>query len=258
MLAACLLLFFVPNISFRGKLPSYTADVCFSADLSKLFCFSSTFNSTDTSISPAPQDCIESGNEGFQIYNQHLNVSIVFISALYFAENAVLMTCIYLLRRIQKDFNIINELMVVLVNWFLMGYISQGLIIMIGSNNNTHNGGKDSEMIFYSSLVLIVRSLISIGANSVVPIYQTLYGQQYYPIPPSIDGLDRLDVILHIPIACDAFYYYLEELRDEVSTILFCLYADLRNYDRACMEESNDEKYKQANLIYESYLADNA
>lgn len=54
------------------------------------------------------------------------------------------------------------------------------------------------------------------------------------PIPFPPDGLTRLDMVLHNPLAADAFFMYLDDLEDKDAPVFFGLYADLRNYDRAC------------------------
>jgi hypothetical protein len=41
-------------------------------------------------------------------------------------------------------------------------------------------------------------------------------------------------MVLHIPLAADAFYEYLDKLEDGEAPIFFALYADLRHYDKAC------------------------
>ena len=63
-------------------------------------------------------------------------------------------------------------------------------------------------------------------------------------------------MILHIPLAADAFYEYLDLLEDDQEApIYFALYADLRHYGRACtQEELEDSKYDIAKGILDDYL----
>ncbi len=49
-------------------------------------------------------------------------------------------------------------------------------------------------------------------------------------------------MILHIPIAANAFYEYLETFEDEEATLFFSLYSDLKNYDRSCNEAAGKEQ----------------
>ena len=66
-------------------------------------------------------------------------------------------------------------------------------------------------------------------------------------------------MVLHIPLAADAFYEYLDSLEDQQAPIFFALYADLRHYDRACTQEEDDQsKFDIANSIYNEYVEDGA
>ena len=70
-------------------------------------------------------------------------------------------------------------------------------------------------------------------------------------------------MVLHIPIAVDYFYNYLQEcheqLRDKQAIHLIALYIDLRLYDKACTDDETDEyKMDIATQIYEDYLSDEA
>jgi hypothetical protein len=95
--------------------------------------------------------------------------------------------------------------------------------------------------------------------TTIKPLYQTYKGNVYIPIPPNKDSIDSIDMVLHIPIAANFFYEYLEKLNEEDAIILFALYADLRYYDKACTdEESDDKKNALATQINTEYLEENA
>ena len=49
-------------------------------------------------------------------------------------------------------------------------------------------------------------------------------------------------MVLHIPIAANFFYDYLEKSNDDSAIILFALYADLRYYDKACTDNEPEMK----------------
>ena len=55
-------------------------------------------------------------------------------------------------------------------------------------------------------------------------------------------------MLLHVPVACEFFYDYLEKYSDDPnSPIYFTLYAELRYYDKAFKEEEEEvEKLKRA------------
>jgi hypothetical protein len=49
------------------------------------------------------------------------------------------------------------------------------------------------------------------------------------PIPPNKDSIESIDMVLHIPIAANYFYEYLDQLpHDKDAPVYFSLYADLR------------------------------
>lgn len=63
-------------------------------------------------------------------------------------------------------------------------------------------------------------------------------------------------MVLHIPIASEYFYEYLDKYsNDAEAPIFFSLYADLRYYDKAFSDEDNDTvKYEKAIDIKTDYL----
>jgi hypothetical protein len=134
----------------------------------------------------------------------------------------MLIICIFWLRKIQNDFSIIRELQVVFTAWFIGNNVSLGIYVLGASVN------------YYAIYFLIARSVITVLVTCVQPLWQSYKGNHYIPIPPPIDGLDKLDMVLHIPLAADAFYEYLDKLEDQEAPIFFALYADLRHYDKAC------------------------
>jgi hypothetical protein len=78
----------------------------------------------------------------------------------------------------------------------------------------------------------------------------------FFPIPPNRECIESVDMVLHIPVAVDFFYNYLqsrhEQLRDKQAIHLIALYIDLRLYDKACTDgEPTDVKYDIASEIYE-------
>ena len=64
-------------------------------------------------------------------------------------------------------------------------------------------------------------------------------------------------MLLHVPVACEFFYDYLEKFSDDPnSPIYFTLYAELRYYEKAFTEvEDETEKHKRAQTIWNEYLA---
>lgn len=70
-------------------------------------------------------------------------------------------------------------------------------------------------------------------------------------------------MVLHIPVAVDFFYAYLqsrhEQLKDQQAIHLIALYIDLRMYEKACSDEQDEQERRQiATEIYDQYLSDEA
>ena len=70
-------------------------------------------------------------------------------------------------------------------------------------------------------------------------------------------------MVLHIPIAVDYFYTYLqsrhEQLKDKQAIHLIALYIDLRLYDKACTDgESEEVKLEIARDVFDQYLSEEA
>ena len=65
-------------------------------------------------------------------------------------------------------------------------------------------------------------------------------------------------MVLHIPIAAEFFYNYLEEdTQQQQAPIYFALYADLRYYDKACTDyEDEQQKFEIAQAIFQEYLCE--
>lgn len=49
-------------------------------------------------------------------------------------------------------------------------------------------------------------------------------------------------MVLHIPIAAENFYDFLDKMDDAEAPTYFALYADLRFYDRSCTDDNDKEK----------------
>jgi hypothetical protein len=67
-------------------------------------------------------------------------------------------------------------------------------------------------------------------------------------------------MVLHIPIASEYLYDYLDKHSgDPTAPIFFSLYSDLRYYDNSCSDEKVDEvtKYQKAIEIKDDFLNEN-
>ncbi len=78
----------------------------------------------------------------------------------------------------------------------------------------------------------------------------------FFPIPPNRECIESVDMVLHIPVAVDYFYAYLqsrhEQFKDWQAIHLIALYIDLRMYDKACSDEVEEQQRMQiATEIYD-------
>ena len=179
----------------------------------------------------------------------HTNISLTFLIIMHAVECVLFIVCIHQLRNIKDDFNIKNELCLVFTVW-LTGSQASIAVFLYASPHNTWE---------YYSLILVFRSLIACLVTTVKPIYQTYQGNQFILLPPSQENIESLDIVLHIPIASEYFFDYLDyQSGDPAAPILFSLYADLRDYDKACSEQASQlVKYEKAIQIQGDYLSVN-
>ena len=117
-------------------------------------------------------------------------------------------------------------------------------------------------------MLLILRSVLVSLASALKPLLETQnIGEEeaglFFPIPPNRECIESVDMVLHIPVAVDYFYAYLqsrhEQLKDKEAIQLIALYIDLRLYDKAFSDDT-DREYRMnlATDIYDQYLSEDA
>lgn len=227
LLLITFVLFFCNDYT-RKVFPSYNVQVCFLKSLSDF----GPDNSHDGS------------------FNEYINVTLTFLIMFSFLENVILILCIFFLRDIKNDFSIIRELQIVFITWFICNNAAVGLYVF-----DVHYVAKQCAKYF-----LLSRCLLTVMISTFVPIYQTYKGNAFIPIPPNRESIENIDMVLHIPIAASAFYEYLDQLdEDEEAAVFFALYADLRHYDKACInKETHEIKHEVATQIHTDYLTESA
>ncbi len=85
---------------------------------------------------------------------------------------------------------------------------------------------------------MLLRCFLTVAFTTFYPLYQTFKGNTYIPIPPNRESIESIDMVLHIPIAANAFYEFLDMQEDDEASTFFAMYADMRVYDRACINNS--------------------
>ena len=109
--------------------------------------------------------------------------------------------------------------------------------------------------------ILTVRNLICFVAAAAIPILRTYKHDLILPFPVNRECIRSLEMVLHIPIAAEYFYEYLEKLsNDDNAPAFFGLYTDIRAYDRMWKDEdtTRDERLQQAFEIYDNYVKEGA
>ena len=87
----------------------------------------------------------------------------------------------------------------------------------------------------------ILRSVFAVTICGVPPLVETYKDASFFPIPPSLDSIESVDMVLHIPVAIDFFYDYLKNRHNPDGIHAFALYIDLRIYDGLCLTPSDSE-----------------
>lgn len=91
--------------------------------------------------------------------------------------------------------------MFILAVWLICNSMHVGMYIFVENLNIT----------LVSESFLLLRAILTIVGVVVPPIYQTIKGNTYIPIPPPRENIEQIDMVLHIPIAAEFFFNYLEE-----------------------------------------------
>ena len=154
-----------------------------------------------------------------------MNAALFWLIPLNFIGNITCITCIYLLRNINHQFNIRNEMILTFSLWFLCTQATIGGFI---------HEPNDSQQWIY--LILVLRSFIAAITTTARPLYLTYKKEEkYIMVPPNSENIESIDIALQIPIATEYFYFYLEEYaiaQDDQILFCFSLYVDIRKFDK--------------------------
>ena len=153
-----------------------------------------------------------------------------------FVLDALLMGFIYLLRRIQTEFSMGWELLMVTVTQLIMGFVVYFyLVVEPDSALNTGNG---------LQYVMLVRGLIFLWVTAVQPLRASFSPSSIIPFPINEECIKTLEMALLMPTSANYFYEYLETLcgseKSKDALVYFGLYADIRSYLRL-IEEGQPE-----------------
>jgi hypothetical protein len=114
-------------------------------------------------------------------------------------------TCIYKLRNIKSEFNIRLEILLTFLAWFFVTQLAIGLFIYQQDSNPNFD---------WLYLILVVRSILTSILTCTRPLWLARNSNQmkdgYIQLPPNIESIENIDMVLHIDIATDYFYRFLE------------------------------------------------
>lgn len=179
------------------------------------------------------------------VENDHTYISLIFFVVAALVEGVILAFFLDSIREIKKEFSMLPELQVFTGLWLTMTDLALFIVIQ-GIAANWF-----SEITYYRVVFLLLwlRSVLVSLASALKPLMETSgSGEEdaalFFPIPPNRECIESVDMVLHIPIAVDYFYSYLqsrhEQLKDKQAIHLIALYIDLRLYDKACTDNETD------------------
>lgn len=135
----------------------------------------------------------------------HVNYTLVFLIISNFFINVMFITCIYKLRNIKSEFNIRLEILLTFLAWFFVTQLAIGLFIYQQDSNPNFD---------WLYLILVVRSILTSILTCTRPLWLARNSNQmkdgYIQLPPNIESIENIDMVLHIDIATDYFYRFLE------------------------------------------------
>jgi magnesium-transporting ATPase (P-type) len=190
---------------------------------------------------------------GVAAENQKIFISLSILCLASMLEGLILAFTLEIISGIKKEFAMQQELSIFSAIWLTTTNLALFFAV--------HSSFFNVEPLTYSRIIfwiLLIRSLAVSIVTACVPLYETITNsdEMFFPIPPNRECIESVDMVLHIPVAVDFFYNYLqsrhEQLRDKQAIHLIALYIDLRLYDKACTDgEPTDVKYDIASEIYE-------
>jgi len=138
-------------------------------------------------------------SDNWESISLHTNISCTLIMLVHSLQSVGFLACIHKLRHIKDEFNIRHELYAVLGVWFATSYLATSVFVYT-----------DAQKWEYLTFLLVVRSLVVALITGVKPLYQTYLNKSFILLPPSVNSIESLDMVLVIPMASDFFYNYLD------------------------------------------------
>ena len=177
------------------------------------------------------------------IDNQHNFISLMYLVCSTLVVGLIFAYLLDKSRQIRKEFAMLStELQLVTAVWLTLTDAVL-LFVIQGSFLGWFNDITYYRVAFW---LLTIRSIAISFIAAWRPIREARSQQEdlevFFPIPPNRECIESVDMVLHIPIAVEFFYLYLHSrhLEDRRAIHFIALYIDLRLYDKACSEVSDD------------------
>lgn len=192
---------------------------------------------------------VDQFSEGSDIdykFEWHLLLTVEIYLLFNFFLNGLLMVFMYLLRNVQSEFSLNNELKIVTVSQTGIAFLIYFLLVIFpeAEVNKSNN----------MQYIMALRGLLFLLVTAVIPLRQSYQPNSIIPLPINEECIKTLEMALLMPTSANYFYEYLET-RGELGNALgengkealafFGLYADIRTYLRLFEEQANEESKRE-------------
>ena len=173
-----------------------------------------------------------------------MNISLYFLVFYSFAQGLTFILALTRVRNFNEDFNLFDEMRRYAIAWLLL----TNMILFVQIQGSYSEWFSLEQINRIKTYLYIIRSIVAVSICGIPPLIETYKDASFFPIPPSRDSIESVDMVLHIPVAIDFFYDYLKNRHNPDGIHAFALYIDLRLYDGLCQNEesSRDEIIQMA------------
>jgi len=193
-----------------------------------------------------------SQQEAQKNFNQGMTISLYFLICYSLIEGLTFLVAMHSVRNFNEDFNLFDEMKKYASCWLVF----TNLILFVYVQGSYSGFLSLMQINRYKTCLYTLRSLAAVAICAIPPLVETYKDASFFPIPPSRDSIESVDMVLHIPIAIDFFYDYLKNRHNPDGIHAFALYIDLRLYDGLCLEATSnvEDVVEMAQKIKEEYL----
>ena len=182
--------------------------------------------------------------------------SLYFLMFYTMAEGVVFLWAMHRVRDFNEDFNLLDEIKRYAIFWLVF----TNLILFLMVQGSYAGFLSLLQLNRIKTVLYILRSLTAVTICAVPPLIETYRDASFFPIPPNRESIETVDMVLHIPVAINFFYDYLQNRHNPEGIHAFALYIDLRLYDGLCCDAESDASdiIEMAQKIKQEYLEEGA